>query len=59
MFDEVLDAMGCDELVLHLCFEPPTLELNILLASVGQLINPDVAVVIRAHVQVFLPGISR
>ena len=40
--------MWRDELVFHLSLEPATLDLNVLVATVGQLINPNVAVVIGA-----------
>ncbi len=48
MFDEMLNAMRRDELVLHLCLKPPALKFDILAAAVSQLINPNVAVFIRA-----------
>ena len=48
MFDEVFNAMWRDELVFHLCLEPPSLEFNVLVATVGQLVNPNVAIVVSA-----------
>jgi hypothetical protein len=48
VFDEMLNAMRRDKLVFHLCFEPPTLKLNILVTAVSQLVNPDIAVVVSA-----------
>ena len=40
--------MRRNELVLHLRLEPSALELDVLAAAVCQLINPDVAVLVRA-----------
>src|SRR4051794_39313761 len=44
----MFDAMRRDELVLHLSFKTTALKLHVLPAAVSQLVDPDVAVVIRA-----------
>ena len=40
--------MRRNELVLQLCLKPATLELYILAAAIGQLVNPNVTIVVGA-----------
>src|SRR6185503_10421812 len=48
VFHDVLNAMRSNELVFHLRFKAATLKLNILVTSISQLVDPDVAVVVSA-----------
>src|SRR4030095_6487128 len=48
VFNKVLDTMRRYKLMLHLRLKSSTLKFNVLVAAIGELIDPDVAIVISA-----------